>query len=185
MDASLWIASSSAVSAQVLYLMDIRHVRVSGAYLYHLQQGRGISNCSSSGINVNGSIVIWSDVNWLHFRLIKEWKEVHKSGKDILEHLMFFIKLINLQAYGYNLDWRGWGTLEYCFIPNGGGFLFTQKYCNALFFRRAERNFEFLNSILGHLQLSFVVGYYLPNLSRDLVLHFDHSKVITLLVESG
>ena len=92
-----------------------------------------------------------------------------------------FLRLV----HGYNFNWRGWGTLEYCFIPNGGGFLFTQKYCNALFFRRAERNFEFLNSILGHLQLSFVVGYYLPNLSRDLVLHFDHSKVITLLVESG
>ena len=23
-----------------------------------------------------------------------------------------------LHAYGYNLDWRGWGTSKYCFTPN-------------------------------------------------------------------
>ena len=25
---------------------------------------------------------------------------------------------VSLQGYGYNLDWRGWGTSEYCFTSN-------------------------------------------------------------------
>ena len=37
----------------------------------------------------------------------------------LLYESMFYEKLpVTLQGYGYNLDWRGWGTSEYCFSPN-------------------------------------------------------------------
>ena len=45
----------------------------------------------------------------------------HMAGSQLTsnhEYLLIQLCWILLQGYGYNLDWRGWGTSEYRFTPN-------------------------------------------------------------------
>ena len=46
-------------------------------------------------------------------------EEIWSDLRNLIWRFFFLnLEIQNLQGYGYNFDWRGWGTSEYRFTPN-------------------------------------------------------------------
>ena len=79
--------------------------------------GQGISAFGFKSLKAMARFTMISDYIFDIFKwlIVKQ----HFGATEVALIVMGEINISTLlQAYGYNLDWRGWGTSEYCFTPN-------------------------------------------------------------------